>query len=214
MLGFPSSGRGTPQPPPGANSNPFGGLPGMEGMAGPGADNPMLKLLQQMMGGMGGMPGAGGPGGIPGMPPMGMPGQEAAAVRDPYTYLWRIVHAVFALGLGLYIALTANFTGTKLARDMSALTGTTGGTELAESSVRFFYIFATVEVVLQTFRFYVEKGTVQPGGILGMVMGVLPQPWKGYLALMMRYGRIWTTTSGDALVCVFVLGVCSWLRAS
>ena len=214
MLGFPPSGRGTPQPPPGANPNPFAGFPGMEGMEGPSSDDPMLKLLQQMMGGIGGMPGAGGPGGIPGMSPMNMPGQEAPAMGDPYAYLWRIIHAIFAIGLGLYIALTTNFTGTKLARDMSALTNTTSGTELEESSVRFFYVFATAEVVLQTFRFYVEKGAVQPSGVLGMIMGFLPQPWKGYLALMMRYGRIWTTTSVDALVCVFVLGMCSWLRAA
>jgi GET complex subunit GET2 len=168
---------------------------------------------------MGGMPGAGGPGAVPGAsasPPANMPGQDAAAAAlgDPYAYLWRIVHAVFAIGLGLYIALTANFTGTKLERDMSALTRTTDGRELEESSVRFFYIFATAEVVLHTFRFYLEKGVVQPGGVLGMVMGFLPQPWKEYLALLVRYGRIWTTTSGDALVCVFVLGVCSWLRAA
>jgi hypothetical protein len=208
MLGFPSSGRGTPQPPSGANPNPFTAFPGVDGVGGPSPDDPMLKLLQQMMGGI---PGAG-PGGS-GMPPASIPGQEAAAQGDPYAYLWRIVHALFAIGLGVYVALTANFTGTKLARDMSALKKTTGGTELNESSVRFFYIFATAEVVLQTFRFYVEKGAVQPGGILGMIMGFLPQPWKGYLALMIRYGRIWTTTSGDALVCIFVLGVCSWLRA-
>lgn len=215
MLGFPPSGRGTPQPPPGAAPNPFAGFPGMEAMGAAGAEDPMLKLLQQMMGGMGGMPGAGGGGlgsgpAAAGMPPVSMPGEETAAVGDPYAYLWRIIHALFAVGLGLYVALVTNFTGTKLARDMSAF----GGTELEESSVRFFYIFATSEVVLQTFRFYLEKGTVQPGGILGRVMGILPQPWKGYLALMVRYGRIWTTTSSDALVCVFVLGVCSWLRAA
>jgi hypothetical protein len=188
----------------------------MNGMEGPSPDDPILKLLQQMMGGMGGMPGAGGPGAMPGasgMPPTNMPGQEAP-LGDPYAYLWRIIHAIFAIGLGLYIALTADFTGTKLARDMSALTKTTGGAGLEESSVRFFYIFATAEVVLQTFRFYLEKGMVQPGGVLGMVMGFLPQPWKGYLALTVRYGRIWMTTSGDALICVFVLGVCSWLRAA
>jgi len=211
MLGFPSSGRGTPQPaPPAATSNPFAGFPGMDG---PSPDDPMLKLLQQIMGGMPG-------GAVPGAsasPPANVPGGReaaAAALGDPYAYLWRIVHAVFAIGLGLYIALTANFTGTKLERDMSALTRVTGGRELEESSVRFFYIFATAEVVLHTFRFYLEKGVVQPGGVLGTVMGLLPQPWKGYLALMVRYGRIWTTTSGDALVCVFVLGVCSWLRAA
>jgi hypothetical protein len=181
-----------------------------------GGEDPMMKMLQQMMGG--GMPGEG-PGGMPsfpGMPGMGMPGQQGAeaAVTDPYAYLWRIVHAVFALALGLYIAFTAEFTGTKLERDMSGIKATTGGNGWGQSSIRFFYIFATAEVLLQTSRFYLEKGVVQQGGILGMVMGFLPQPWKGYLALMLRYGRIWTTVSGDAMVCVFVLGVCSWLRAT
>jgi GET complex subunit GET2 len=184
---------------------------------GPSPDDPMLKLLQQMMGGLPGAGGAGsgGSGSIPGMPPMGpgMPGQEVAP-GDPYAYLWRIIHAVFALGLGLYVAFTAEFTGTKLERQMSALGNAASESGLAQSSVRFFYIFATVETVLQTLRFALEKGTVQPGGILGMVMGFLPQPWKGYLALILRYGRIWTTTSTDALVCVFVLGVCSWLKAA
>jgi hypothetical protein len=181
----------------------------------PGGDDPMLKMLQQVMGAIPGEV----PGGMPsfqGLPPMGMPGQQApgaAAVStadDPYAYLWRIVHAVFALGLGLYIALTTTFTGTKLGREMSALTKATG----EESSAHFFYIFATVEVLLQTSRFFMEKGRVQQGGLLGMIMGILPEPWKGYLALMTRYGRIWTTVSADAMVCIFVLGICSWMRAS
>lgn len=216
MLGFPPSGRGTPQPLPGANAytNPFAGLPGMNGTnssSGPGADDPMLKLLQQMMGGL---PSAGSSM-LPATGP-GMPAPEVAvASGDPYAYLWRIIHAVFAIGLGLYIALTAEFTGTKFAREMSGLGSAAAvGDRLAESSVRFFYIFATAETVLQTLRFALEEGTVQPGGILGMVMGFLPQPWKGYLALILRYGRIWTTTSTDALICVFVLGVWSWLRAA
>ncbi|KAG4443955.1 hypothetical protein IFR05_000595 [Cadophora sp. M221] len=216
MLGFDPSGA----PPPGANANPFagfpgmggmGGMPGMEGMGGEAGEDPMMKMLQQMMSGMPG-DGAGGMPSFPGMPPV--PGQ-AAASGDPYAYLWRIVHAVFALGLGLYIAFTTPFTGTKIARERSGL-GYTSGDELvlSPSSVHFFWIFATVEVLLQTSRFFFEKGRVQQGGIMGMVMGFLPEPWKGYLALIARYSRIWTTVSGDAMVCVFVLGVCAWLKGN
>jgi hypothetical protein len=222
MLGFPSSGTGTPQPPPGAN--PFAGFPGMEGLGGPGfggpgmgppgADDPIMKMMQQMMGGMGN---AGeGPGGMPsfpGMPPMGMPGQ-AAATGDPFAYLWRIVHAVFALALGLYIAATTSFAGTKLEREMTTFTNAAAAPAWHESGIHFFYIFATTEVLLQTSRFFVEKGRVQQGGIIGMVMGLVPEPYKGYLALVMRYSRIWTTISADAMVCVFVLGAASWLRSS
>jgi len=216
MLGFDPSGA----PPPGGNTNPFagfpgmggvGGMPGMEGMGGEAGEDPMMKMLQQMMSGMPG-DGAGGMPSFPGMPPI--PGQ-AAAPGDPYAYLWRIVHAVFALGLGLYIAFTTPFTGTKIARERSGL-GYASGDELVlnPSTVHFFWIFATVEVLLQTSRFFFEKGRVQQGGIMGMVMGFLPEPWKGYLALVARYSRIWTTVSGDAMVCVFVLGVCAWLKGN
>jgi hypothetical protein len=219
MLGFPPSGTGTPQmgPPPGAN--PFAGFPGFDGMGGPGmggaaGDDPMMKMLQQMMSGQ---PGEG-PGGMPsfpGMPGMGLPGMGGEVAQpDPYAYLWRLVHAIFALSLGFWIALTTSFSGTKLAREMSALENTAGGGRWHESSIRFFYIFATAEVILQTSRFFVEKGRVQQGGIVGMVMGFLPEPWKGYLELVMRYSRIWTTVSADAMVCMFVLGAASWLNSS
>ncbi|CZT08390.1 uncharacterized protein RAG0_13476 [Rhynchosporium agropyri] len=215
MLGFDPSGA----PPPGGAANPFAGfpgmggmgaMPGMEGMGGAAGEDPMMKMLQQMMSGGGG--GAGGMPTFPGMPPM--PGQTAAP-SDPYAYLWRVVHAVFALGLGVYIAFTQPFTGTKIAREKSGL-GYAGGDELvlSPSSVHFFWIFATVEVLLQTSHFFFEKGRVQQGGIMGMVMGSLPQPWKGYLELVARYSRIWTTVSGDAMVCVFVLGVVAWLKGN
>lgn len=218
MLGMDpgSLGGGMGQDPFGSapGQNPFAGFPGMSGAPGADAGNdPMMQLLQQMMGGMGGAPGGGQAGvpsfpGMPGMPGMGMQGQAEAAAVDPYAYVWRIVHAVFALSLGLYIALTTSFTGTKYAREASGLM--IDG--LSEDSVHFFWIFATAEVVLLTSRFYLEKGGSMPAGMMGTVMGFLPEPWKGYLGLVIRYGRIWGTVSGDAMVCVFVLGVCAWLR--
>ncbi|KAI9734707.1 MAG: hypothetical protein M1818_006694 [Claussenomyces sp. TS43310] len=192
-----------------AGPNPFAGFPGLDGMGPggpPGADDPMMKMLQQLMGGVPGE-GADGMPSFPGMPPMGMPGQEAAPA-DPYAYLWRIVHAVFALALGCYMAVSTTFTGTKLERDLSSLSSAT----LTGGSIRFFYIFATFEALLQTSRFFLEKGRVQQVGILGIALGFLPEPWKGYLELVLRYARIWTTISADAMVCIFVLGICSWWK--
>ncbi|KAK2625730.1 hypothetical protein QTJ16_005042 [Diplocarpon rosae] len=200
--------------PPGANGNPFAGFPGMGAMPGVDsmdAEDPMMKMLQQMMGGMSG-DGAGGMPSFPGMPPI--LGQAPAG--DPYAYIWRVVHALFALGLGLYIALTTSFTGTKIARERSGL-GYSAGDEMVlnPGDLRhFFWIFATVEVLLQTSRFFFEKGKTQQGGILGMVIGFVPEPWKGYLTLIARYSRIWTTVSGDAMVLLFVLGAAAWLRGS
>jgi hypothetical protein len=216
MLGFDPSATpplGGPQNP---NANPFAGFPGMEGMGmppgmegmggPPGAEDPMMKMLQQMMGGA--IPEAG-PGGMPAFP--GMPGQPTTTA-DPSSYLWRIAHALFALSLGLYITFTTPFTGTRLERETSALGYTPGSDVLTPSSVHFFYLFATAEVILQSSRFYLEKGKGEQSGWVGMVMGFLPERWKGYLAWVMRYSRIWTTVSGDAMVLVFVLGVCAWLR--
>jgi hypothetical protein len=194
MLGMPND----------PNANPFAGFPGMNNVNAEGADpaeDPMLKMLQQMMGGAGGDAGA-----MPSFP--GMPGQDVAATGDPYAYVWRIVHAVFALSLGLYIAFTTPFTGSRLSRESTS--ASTAG--LDASSIHFFYIFSSAEVLLQTSRFFFEKGRIQPAGLLGMVMGFLPEPWKGYLGLVVRYGRIWTTVSADAMVLVFVLGACAWWR--
>jgi GET complex subunit GET2 len=215
MLGFDPSATPPLGGPRNPNANPFAGFPGMEGMGmpgmegmggPPGAEDPMMKMLQQMMGGA--MP-EGGPGGMPAFP--GMPGQPITTA-DPSAYVWRIVHALFALSLGLYIAFTTPFTGTRLERETSALGYTPSSNVLTPSSVHFFYLFATAEVILQSSRFYLEKGRGEQSGWVGMVMGFLPEPWKGYLAWVMRYSRIWTTVSGDAMVLVFVLGVCAWLR--
>jgi len=205
MLGYDVSGA-----PPGAN--PFAGFPGMGGMPMPGmedappGDDPMMKMLQQMMGGAAGE----GPGGMPSFPGMpNMPGMGQAAAADPYAYIWRIIHAVFAISLGLYISLTSKFSGSKIARLSSESVSTEA---LTPASMHFFYIFATTQVLLQTSRFYLEKGTTQQTGILGTVVGFLPEPYKGYVQLVSRYFRIWTTITGDAMILVFVLGVCSWLQ--
>jgi GET complex subunit GET2 len=130
-----------------------------------------------------------------------------SATGDSYAYLWRILHAVFALALALYLTLTTNFTGTRWERETSSLNTEDGIT-------RFFYIFASVEVLLLTSRFFLEKGGVRQDGLQGLIMGFLPKPWSGYLALMVKYSKIWATVTEDAMVCVFVLGICSWLRAS
>lgn len=213
MLGFdPTAASGAGQG--GMPQNPFASFMGsMDGMGeGPAAEDPIMKMMQQMMGGMNGEGPPGMPS-FPGMPPM--PGQPAAATGDPYAYLWRIVHAVFALGLGFYIAFTTTFTGTKIDRERSALGYSSAEEGLVNpASVHFFWIFATVEVLLQSSRIFLEKGKVQQGGIMGMITGFLPEPYKGYLTWFSRYSRIWTTVSGDAMVCVFVLGACAWWRGN
>ncbi|RYP19846.1 hypothetical protein DL765_003100 [Monosporascus sp. GIB2] len=193
--------------------------PGTDGME----EDPMMKMLSQMMSG-GGMPG-GGPGaganpfagtGMESLFAGGNPMQQAqqqGTSPNKTADLWRILHAIFALGLGLYVALSTTFTGTKTERDDSTIasSGETGDIERTRAS--FFYIFTSVEAVLLTTRYFLDRNRSPPSGMLWSVSGFLPEPFGGYLKHALRYGQIFTTVRGDALVCVFVLGVCCWLRS-
>ncbi|GAM84609.1 hypothetical protein ANO11243_026050 [Dothideomycetidae sp. 11243] len=166
----------------------------------PNAD-PMMQMMQQMMAGM--------PGGDPSNPNGGMPelpafmqsmmsgqqkaSQEAAQPVSDTAYVWRIVHAVFALSLALYVGLTSSFNGSKLARLESQRLPDAIGPNI-------FYIFAT--------------GQLQGGGWLATIAnsGMIPEPWVGYIRVAGRYMTIWTTVVADAMVVVFVLGAIAWWK--
>lgn len=201
MMGFDPAGAQGGQGMP----NPFGGAPGANG-----EEDPIMKMMSQMMGG------AGGPGGSPfpgmnGMPDLSnLTGQAAQKPVDFYTALWRLLHAIVAIGLGLYITTLTPFTGTKIEREHASLAEIK---EHEHEKQMFFWVFATAEACLLTTRFFLDKGRAPPGGIVWTVIGFLPEPFKGYVEVMARYGQIFTTVRSDILGCMFVLGVCHWLRA-
>ncbi|OAA70459.1 GET complex, subunit GET2 [Cordyceps fumosorosea ARSEF 2679] len=204
-------------------------LGGGQPPAGVGEEDPLMKMMSQMMGGAGG---AGG--GFPGMPGgadatspfasmMGGAQQQpaAAAATDVYGTVWRIVHALLALGLGLYVVLATPFDGTLSQRQLAfKLEQQPGGADDdvgASSSLdgarnNFFWAFATAEAVLLTTKFFLDKGRAPPPGFLWSVAGQLPAPWRGYVVNVMRYGQIFTTVRTDILLCAFVLGVCAWWK--
>jgi hypothetical protein len=180
-----------------------------------GNEDPMMRMMQQMLGG--GDPNAqlppglaemmsslGGGGPMPGMP--GQEGQQQAAQPSSSAYLWRIVHFFFSFGLALYVTMSTPFTGTKAARTASQY-----NTESGESfSHRLFYWFATAEVVLQSSRYFLERGQLPQSGLLGTLAAIVPQPYGGYLRVIGRYSVIYTTVVADAMVIVFVLGAMAW----
>jgi hypothetical protein len=192
-----------------------------------GADeDPMMKMMSQLMAGAGlpagsmppfpGMPGA-----VPGQSPLVPP----TAVRSSAsTNLWRLLHALVALGLGIYIVILTPFTGSKIERERAALAGTTPAdpliaaaepemeTELEHRKKLFFWTFATAETLLLTTRFFLDKRGSPPTGIVGTVVQFLPQPAKGYVEIVMRYGQIFTTVRSDMLACIFVLGAVAWFK--
>ncbi|TID24531.1 Dicer-like protein 2 [Venturia nashicola] len=208
--------RTMPRPP--TSSSPAGcGTPNPMDMLGApaggtdGNEDPMMKLMQQMMGAAGGD----GAGQIPpGLAEMlggaggGMPGQPQQAALSSSAYLWRIVHAIFSLTLAMYVVLTTPFTGTKAARNASVYS-----LEDEQSfGQRLFYLFATVEVVLQSSRYFIEKGQLAPVGIMGTLAQFLPMPYAGWIKVAGRYGVIYTTVVADAMVVVFVLGAMAWWK--
>ncbi|KAI1800819.1 hypothetical protein F4811DRAFT_556417 [Daldinia bambusicola] len=251
MLGLdrqsPAGNATTIPPQPGRNPLANGPLPPVPGAEEGLEADPMMKMLSQFM--AGGMPGGAGAGaganpfaGTPmegllgslgGMNPNGsgsagpnpmqqQQAQQATTAADKSANLWRILHAIFALGLGLYVALSTTFSGTLTEREHSAIASTAPTTEDAErdsvegARAYFFVVFASVEALLLTTRYFLDKGKGQESAAKGWmwtVSGFLPGRARTYTQHALRYGQMLGTVRGDALVCVFVLGVCSWLRS-
>ncbi|OJD31845.1 sad1 interacting factor 1 protein [Diplodia corticola] len=220
-----ASGASTPFGPASGRDSPFAGGGAMD-------SDPMMRMMQQMMQG-GDQAGGGGAGGgaqgggedpmmkmmqaMMGMNGGGAPGGQTAEAQKQATgsaYVWRVVHAVFSFGLAAYVALTSTFDGSKLGRVKGGSFTHLDDDDAGAAGRRLFYIFATVEVLLQTTRFFVEKGRLQHGGIMGTLATVLPEPFAGYVRLAGRYSVIYTTVVADAMVVVFVLGVMAWWQGA
>ena len=194
--------------------------PGIDHESGQGGqtDDPMVKMLSQLMGGM--TPGADGsaPPDGNGLPPglaamMGV-GAGAPGSTQPeggtYDYVWKILHASFAFALGVYVTGTSTaFAGPvvripgKLA-DESVVAG--------RNRVNLFWAFATAELILQSARYFLERGRTGSGigGWMGMASGLLGEPWGSYVRLLARYSGIWSTIVEDGCMLIFIVGVVSW----
>ncbi|KAL9123401.1 MAG: hypothetical protein Q9187_000040 [Circinaria calcarea] len=187
-------------------------IPGQQGQGGMGGEeeDPMMRILQQMMGGMpGGAEGTreGADGGLPpGLAAMlggaGMGETESVQQDNTFGSFWKIIHALFAFSLGIYITAMTSFSGSRLSRSTLV--------EREHIGVQFFWVFATAELILQSSRFFLERGKAAQVGILATVAGFLPEPWKGYVGLVNRYSGIYTTIVEDAMAVVFVLGLVAW----
>lgn len=184
----------------------------------------MMRMLQQLMGGAQGQEG-----GPEGLPPalaamLGATGQaqggSGQVKTDPPTsaYLWRILHTISALCLGIYLATHASFasSSSRLSDPRSTArppASSAYGDEGGMVAKDIFWLFAATEVLLQGSRMVLEGNRqAEMSGWMGMVMGVLPEPWRGWVRLGVRYRGIWGTVVEDGMVCVFVLGVVGWWR--
>jgi len=223
------SGTGTPSGRPArgnAEDNPLAAAmlqmqQGQKGQAG-GADgsaedDPMVKMMQQITGLMGGNPqNPNDPNQQPEIPPMlqalmgGGRKEQQKAPETGSAYLWRIVHTLFAFTLAIYITMTSTFNGSKLARSQSVYTDEAG----YGFGPRLFIIFTSVQLLLQSTRYFLEKGQLQGSGMFATVAnsGMVPEPYAHYIRTAGRYVGILRTIISDAMVVVFVFGALAWWR--
>ncbi|KAM0486099.1 hypothetical protein ACHAPX_000801 [Trichoderma viride] len=192
--------------PPGSNPAGMNLPPGME-------DDPIMKMMSQMMSsgsipGFGGADGAANPFGNMQMP------QQQAAVELPKSSsvtLWRVVHALVAIGMGLFFLLTTHFTGSKVERERMALAHAQEvDDEMERRKNMFFWTFATAEVLLLSTRLFLDKKSTNATGFIATAISYVPQPYRGYIEIGQRYIQIFTTVRTDILTCIFVLGAVSW----
>jgi hypothetical protein len=180
--------------------------PGME-------DDPIMKMMSQMMS-SGAIPGFGGADGASNpFANMNMP-QQQAAVQLPKASsvsLWRLIHALVAIGMGFFFVLTTKFSGSKIERERTALAFEQEvDDEVERRKTLFFWTFATAEVLLLSTRLFLDKNSTNATGFVATAISYLPQPYRGYIEIGQRYLQIFTTVRTDILTCIFVLGVVSW----
>ena len=181
-------------------------------------DDPVMRLFSQLMGEMpSSMEGDAAPSGQ--LPPSlatligkgsaagtQVSTQKAASIQDR---VWKLLHACFAFTLAIYVIV---FSPTLSLQPTAQATRETGSSRV--EGINLFWAFATAELVLQSTRYFLERGRTSSeiGGTLGIVSNALPSPWAGYLRLIARYSGIWSTVMEDAYVLIFVIGMVSWWR--
>ncbi|POS85046.1 hypothetical protein EPUL_004558 [Erysiphe pulchra] len=174
-------------------------------------DDPMIKIMQQLMGGT---LQSGEDVITPKVPGLNDILEKPTTV-SPTDIIWRVVHAFWAISFGIYIAMITQYNGTEIERERSFLAFDNVDDNLllfATSPQNFFYLFITIEAILLGTRYFLGREDTKPAGILGMLIGALPEPIRGYLELGFRYMNIWSSVSRDALLCLFVLGAFAWWR--
>ncbi|KAJ2906903.1 hypothetical protein MKZ38_009766 [Zalerion maritima] len=238
----------TAGPPPGSSpggtpgvGSGAGGFPAMPGMGGPGGPggpgaDPFAAFSSLLNPAAGAQPGGQSPFGTPGQPT-----QIQAAKAKPL-HIWRILHTLFTLGLIIYFAVgTIHYSGTLSQRSLTfhaqhleedSKDGADPDFDSSDSPTLnpyydphfahgqkvFFISFATLESLLLTSRYLIER--FSPGsrmdtrsGMLWSIAGFLPAPLGNWLETGLRYKSILDTLLQDLLLVVFVLGTVAWARS-
>lgn len=133
-------------------------------------------------------------------------GYEEKQSNNKFGRVWRMTHVLFALALGVYMVHMTAFNGAQFPQPANGKVTEPGG------RTRFFWAFATTQLILQSTRYFLERdrGPMKTEGWMSMIAGAFPEPWRGWALLLGRYSLIWSTVVQDAMVVIFVLGCVSW----
>ena len=204
---------------------PPGGASGPDSAQDPSLGGGMPPGLEALLG-LGGIAGGGGAAGLsnPQARAQARAQAQQSAKANRGIWMWRIVHIVFAMLLGIYLTLHTAFKApsTLLGRTNSP-TSSSSQLYQTETTIHFqeqhqqqsvFWVFATAELLLQGTRYFLEQGKeddIFGQGWMKMVGSVLPEPYRGWSRLAGRYSGIWKTVVEDGMVVIWVLGVGRWL---
>ncbi|KAK9241032.1 hypothetical protein V1525DRAFT_335355 [Lipomyces kononenkoae] len=128
-----------------------------------------------------------------------IPSNNVNLMPDRNRY-WRTAHAVSIIILALFSVSTRDLRGSQLSR----------AEDLGNGNRVVMLYFATIELVLQSGRFLIEKGRSPSKSMFTKVAGYIPAPYSAYLLLVARYTHIATNIVQDFCLLVFLLGINEW----
>ncbi|KAK9468118.1 hypothetical protein V1512DRAFT_274373 [Lipomyces arxii] len=155
------------------------------------------QMMQQNMSADGSQSPGGANAGDAGSVPSGM------IVSDHPKY-WRSAHAIAVSLLAVYAIFKVGFTGSQMSRVES----------LGDNSTIVFWYFTTIELVLQSGRFFIEKGRSPSASIFTKVAGYIPMPYSSYVLLVGRYIHIVVNVVKDFCLLLFLLGMSAWWQGA
>ncbi|KAA8904523.1 hypothetical protein TRICI_005468 [Trichomonascus ciferrii] len=177
------------------------------------ANDPLFKMLSQMQEQMGG----GAPGGTganePGMNqsdpftsmfnammsgqnPMAQEQDAQAAAQQQQSKpvpskseaMWMVLHLVSSIVLALHVVNSPHLYATLI------------------------WKFCTLQLVLHSSRFLLERGSPPAHSTIAMIAGYLPQPFQNYLIVAARYLQFASLIFKDLTMVLFIIAIHSYLR--
>lgn len=190
------------------------------------ANDPLFKLLKELntsmeaggdiptnfdpsalfasMPGMGNI-GAGGPGASQAPPPPVAVKSRATVMMD---LTWTLIHFVSNLVLAFYLGLHKSH---EIAFNENGEVEATAVGEVP-SSARLLWYFATLQLILQSSKFFFEARVPPPPSKIVSLASFLPQPFSGYVIMGVRYVRIIQTILQDFCLLLFIAGIASYFN--